>query len=278
MKIEKATLIYFSPTLSTKKILNAIVKGMNIEIKNEINLTIKSNRDKFEYNNKTDLLIIGVPVYGARIPKDLYPYLKAICGNKTPVALVTVFGNVSKGFALNELYTLVSKRGFEVIAMGAFIGRHSFATEKAPLAFDRPNIKDLQTAQNFGENIIQKIRFIDTIEKKDIIHQCISSKIVGNFFNTFHTILPQNSNKTVIKEPIIDYDKCTKCKICVNGCPKQAINTDTLKIEMDLCIGCFRCVRFCPEGARKIVYKGDKFVRAFFNKENIMQKKAEILI
>ena len=109
MKIEKATLIYFSPTLSTKKILNAIVKGMNIEIKNEINLTIKSNRDKFEYNNKTDLLIIGVPVYGARIPKDLYPYLKAICGNNTPVALVTVFGNVSKGFALNELYTLVSK-------------------------------------------------------------------------------------------------------------------------------------------------------------------------
>ena len=278
MKIEKATLIYFSPTLSTKKILNAIIKGMNIETINEINLTTKKNRDKFEYDKKTDLLIIGVPVYGARIPKDLYSCLKAIYGNNTPVILVTVFGNVSKGFALNELYTLVSKRGFKVIAMGAFIGRHSFATEKAPLAFDRPNIKDLQTAQNFGENIIQKIRFIDTIEKKDIIHQCISSKIVGNFFNTFHTILPQNSNKTVIKEPIIDYDKCTKCKICVNGCPKQAINTDTLKIEMDLCIGCFRCVRFCPEGARKIVYKGDKFVRAFFNKENIMQKKAAILI
>ena len=51
-----------------------------------------------------------------------------------------------------------------------------------------------------------------------------------------------------------------------------------MDIEMDLCIGCFRCVRFCPEGARKIVYKGDKFIRAFLNKENIMQKKAEIFI
>lgn len=52
MNIERVTLIYFSPTLSTKKILNAIVKGMNIETINEINLTTKKNRDKFEYNNK----------------------------------------------------------------------------------------------------------------------------------------------------------------------------------------------------------------------------------
>jgi len=278
MNIETVTLIYFSPTLGTKKILNAIVKGMSVKVKNEINLTIKKNRDEFEYNDKTDLLIIGVPVYGARIPKDLYPYIKTIKGHNTPIVLVTVFGNVSKGFALNELHTLVTKRGFKVIAMSAFIGRHSFATLKAPLAFDRPNTEDLLIAEKFGEDILQKLQSITYVGNKDVVSQCFSFVVVGNFFNAFHRILPQNSNKTVIKEPVVDFDKCTKCKICEEGCPKQAINPDTLKIEMALCIGCFRCVRFCPEGAREIVYKGDKFVRAFFNKENTSQKKAEIFI
>lgn len=278
MNIETVTLMYFSPTLSTKKILNAIVKGMTIEVKDEINLTKKDNRDKCKYKDETDLLIIGVPVYGARIPKDLYTYLKTIKGNNTPIVLVTVFGNVSKGYALNELHTLVSKRGFKVMAMGAFIGRHSFATKKAPLAFDRPNNEDLRVAKNFGEDIIQKLHDIDYIRNKNVVNQFISSDIIGNFFNLFGHILPQNSNKIIIKEPVVNFEKCTKCKICVEGCPKQAINTDTLKIEMSLCIGCFRCVRFCPESARNIVYKGDKFVRAFFNKENISQKKAEIFI
>jgi len=278
MDIETVTLMYFSPTLSTKKILYAIVKGMNIKVKNDINLTIKDNREKCGYKVENDLIIIGVPVYGARIPKNLYPYLKAIKGNNTPAVLVTVFGNVSKGFALNELHTLVSKRGFKVIAMGAFIGRHSFATKKAPIAFDRPNNKDLQIANNFGEDIIRKLQLADYIKNDNIVSQCISSDIIGNFFNIFHRVLPQNSNKTIIKEPIVNLDKCTKCKICVEGCPKQAINNDTLKINMSLCIGCFRCVRFCPERAREILYKEDKFIRLFFNKENISQKKAEIFI
>ena len=65
MKIEKATLIYFSPTLSTKKILNAIVKGMNIEIKNEIILEVSG---KFAVANNSENIVYKT----AKLLKDKF--------------------------------------------------------------------------------------------------------------------------------------------------------------------------------------------------------------
>lgn len=54
--------------------------------------------------------------------------------------------------------------------------------------------------------------------------------------------------------PVIKEDKCSKCKLCVEGCPVKAIlwKEEKIKVNYDLCIECFCCHEFCPNYAIKL--------------------------
>lgn len=50
--------------------------------------------------------------------------------------------------------------------------------------------------------------------------------------------------------PIINYEKCIKCKICIEYCPCGVMELqDTLKIDYRYCKGCGICVEECPKKA-----------------------------
>ena len=51
--------------------------------------------------------------------------------------------------------------------------------------------------------------------------------------------------------PIIDPEKCTGCKECVEVCPTQAISIENDKavINKDICEECGECAHTCPEKA-----------------------------
>ena len=68
--------IFFSPTKTTKKTINAIIEGTKLERLDEIDLTLKKNRDKWDGKVKGDLLIIGTPVYASTIPEVYQNVLK----------------------------------------------------------------------------------------------------------------------------------------------------------------------------------------------------------
>lgn len=50
---------------------------------------------------------------------------------------------------------------------------------------------------------------------------------------------------------IVDADKCTGCKSCVEVCPTECIEIKNEKavIDADVCGECGVCVDECPEGA-----------------------------
>ena len=66
--------------------------------------------------------------------------------------------------------------------------------------------------------------------------------------------------KTPESEKILDYDykKCAGCSICVELCPKKALQEGPLQeiakgldappvlIDLDACVFCGMCVNFCP--------------------------------
>jgi MinD superfamily P-loop ATPase len=54
---------------------------------------------------------------------------------------------------------------------------------------------------------------------------------------------------------VIDYSRCTNCRLCVNYCRFDAISiiNDQVSISEIACDGCVLCSRICPENAIKMV-------------------------
>ena len=160
MKIQSVKLVCFSPTGTTKAIVQGIARGMNhqscIEL---VDITKPDARKQQLHTSEDELLIVGVPVYIGRVPALLYEWLHEIKARNTPVVCVVVYGNRVYDNALLELKDLLTKRGCIPIACAAFIGEHSFHSPDLPAASEgRPDIRDLNYAELFGRKIEEKLR------------------------------------------------------------------------------------------------------------------------
>lgn len=248
MLICSATIIYFSPTGTTKKILNAVLEGMGINNISIINLNAMNVRDGMSQKIENDIVLLGVPVYGTGIPPILLPFLNSLKGNNKPIVLITVYGNMSEGITLNEIDAILKNTSFHVVAAGSFIGEHSFSAEEIPIAKNRPNKEDLSIAQEFGKKIIEKMQKIEDIN-------AISLALPQGNIPIMAKILPKNSAKLFAKTPTADMNLCNHCGVCVKLCPMDAIDKDTLEIEENKCLRCFCCVKKCPKKARQIILR-----------------------
>lgn len=271
MTINSATIIYFSPTGTTKKIINSIIEGIGLVINNLIDLTSPKVRNEEAPSVEGDIVLIDVPVYATGVPNMVIPFLTSLKGNNMPVVIVAVYGNMSEGTALNELYSITKKSGFKVAAAGSFIGEHSFSTEETPIAKGRPNYEDLNKAKEFGENIMKKMQTIKA--SKDISLQIPQGKIP-----LIAKVLPKDSAKIFAKIPFADMSICNQCGICVNLCPMGAIDKDTLDIDKDKCIRCFCCVRRCPKKSRKVSYNMKLVVSQVFIIKDKIQKEPKVYL
>ncbi|MGL5085538.1 MAG: EFR1 family ferrodoxin, partial [Clostridium sp.] len=245
MIIDSISTIYFSPTGTTKKIVNSIIKGMGIVKIIDIDLTLPSGRDDKYSLIDGDIVLIGVPVYEEKIPGILYSFLNNLIGNERPVILICVYGNIGDGIVLNELELITKKSGFKVVAAGSFIGEHSFSTDEVPIAKNRPSIDDLDIAEEFGKRIIKKLKNINNLND-------ISLEIPKGKLPLIAKIAPKNSARIFTKIPNVDFSKCSHCNVCVKLCPMGAIESQTLEIDEDRCLRCFCCVKRCTKKARKI--------------------------
>ncbi|KXL51783.1 NAD(P)H-quinone oxidoreductase subunit I, chloroplastic [Anaerotignum neopropionicum] len=248
MIIRSTTKIYFSPTGTTKKVIEAIEEGMGIKHSEVIDLTLPKVRNAAAPIIKTDMVFLGVPVYETGIPKILIPFLKTLKGNGKPIVLVAVYGNISEGTTLNELYSIAQDGNFKVLGAASFIGEHSFSTEETPIAKGRPDNNDLTIAKEFGRNIMCKLQSLVSLHNKTLQLPQGKTPLMAK-------IVPANSAKFFAKTPIADKNKCSHCGICVRLCPTGAIDKDTLSINSTHCLRCFSCVKGCPKKAREITYR-----------------------
>lgn len=227
-------LIYFSPTGTTKKILENINLGEDTK---HTDLTVSNFSGKDREDGTNDLVYIGGPVYAGRLPRLMVSRLKEIKGDGSSAVLVVMYGNRDYDDALLELRDIAVEIGFKPVAAAAFIGEHSFSTEELPIAHKRPDSHDMMKAEEFKKMLNEKLEADGNKNEEKIL------SVSGNF--------PYKSIKSGGGvSPEIDETKCTKCGKCVSVCPTGAINLKNKpETDSNLCIKCNACIKICPTGA-----------------------------
>jgi len=260
MNISSVKLVYFSPTGTTRKILEGIASGTGIEAIEHINMTLPEEAEKTISSFTDELVVIGAPVYAGRLPADAVKRLQHCKGKRTPAILVVVYGNRAYEDALLELVNVSTERGFIPVSGGAFIGEHSFSTQELPIANERPDTQDMEKAAAFGAAVMQKLSDIQTLD--DIS----SLKVPGNFPYKDGPAFPPLS-------PSTREDICTVCGVCADVCPTAAITVnDAVRTDASRCIKCCACIKECPENARVMDDEGLKGIAKWLH-ENFSQRK-----
>ena len=240
--ISKVHALFFSPTLTSKKVVEAIAKGIaeNLNIPfSSTDITTPADRINELAFAPDDLVVFGVPVYIGRVPNLLKGYFATIKGYGATGVPVVVYGNRAYDDALLELKDMMEENGFKCIAGAAFIGEHSFSTT---LGGGRPNGADLEIARGFGKEIADRLPGYDG--KK--------LSVPGNYpYKFFDARDNKNKGIDIRKvQPLTAMDKCTHCGWCATLCPLGSINPLEPSEVPGKCIKCCACVKRCPAGAK----------------------------
>lgn len=227
----KLTQLYFSPTGSTKKVVELLAGVWDAE-KQAIDFSC-TNKDYTTCTFARDeLCFIGVPSFGGRVPAVALSHLQQMRAEGTPAVLVATYGNRDYDDTLLELKNAATQSGFQVIAAIAAVTEHSMMHQ---FGAGRPNTSDQQELLGFAEKIKQ------TIESGVALPEIA---VKGN--------TPYREYGGLPFQPSADKN-CNKCGICAKGCPTGAIPAeDPSDTHKGSCITCMRCVALCPQHARKL--------------------------
>ncbi len=253
------TQVYFSPGNTTQ----AVTEHFTAALSGEIPLTFDLLRDKSDAKvnlSEADLLVVNMPVFAGRIPMTCPAQLGRFTGGNTPAVAMVTYGNREYDDALMELCHILTNNGFKVIAAAAFIARHSiFPT----VAAGRPDDLDCRQIENFAHACLNKLQ---------------QGAPVLDFAKQVKGVLPTGEYGPHRLYPLGD-EKCTRCGICSELCPAQAITpakptqTDTAR-----CFGCTACIWNCPVKSR--AYRGENFIEGgkLFAAANSARKEPEVFL
>jgi ferredoxin len=246
-----ATILFFSATGITKKILDAFAGGLNCEV-SQVDLTLPANRQNVP-SLECDLVVMAVPVHGDRIHRFIYEYLSQLDGEGKPLVALSIYGNIGLGISLAQFAQLARENHFQLIGAGAFIGQHTYASGEIPVAYRRPDQQDLEQAREFGQRIRAKL------DAGNLQSINLPAPGAPMFISKF----PDSGIRFLIKQPSANKSTCKQCGLCAKHCPMAAINATTFRITEKKCIRCYACVRGCPESARRAEFRLKLFGTGF---------------
>jgi ferredoxin/menaquinone-dependent protoporphyrinogen IX oxidase len=240
MNIQNVKLVCFSPTGTTRKVIESMARGMKADNVELIDITRPSIRKTSLQTLDNELLIVAVPVYMGRVPGVLSDWLHAIKARNTPTVCIVVYGNRAYENALLELKDILTERGCQPIAGAAFIGEHSFSSTEFPSSVGRPDSNDLLCAEKFGCEIRNLMKMVPSVSQLGEL-KIPGSKPYGGVTDLWHIDFIAVDNR------------CIQCGICAEVCPVGAINpADSSVIAIDKCTLCCACIKKCPQNARSM--------------------------
>ncbi|MEG0365278.1 MAG: 4Fe-4S binding protein [Coprobacillus sp.] len=230
MKITHIKKLVFSPTGATQKVVD-IIADVWQQPKDEIDLS-NQNLDFSQYCfTGHDLCLIAVPTFGGRVPEVAVQHLKMISALNAPAILIVTYGNRAYDDTLLELKEVLDNQGFLCTSAIAAVCEHSIMRQ---YGLGRPDKLDAMQLTDYAENIRDILGRVSDIEEVGV---------PGNF--------PYREYNGVPLKPKASRN-CTKCGICADKCPVEAIDKDNPnKTDNKKCISCMRCITICPQKSRK---------------------------
>lgn len=233
-------LLTFSPTGTTRRIVEHVAQGLGLPGTASFDLTLPREGTRLAQGAAFDVALIGAPVHAGRLPPLMVERLQPFEGGGRSAVLIVVYGNRAYEDALLELADVAVAAGFRPLAAAAFIGEHSYSTPGLPIAPGRPDAADLAKARAFGKSAALLLRDGTAGQQNAPL------------------VLPGNRPPKELRAPLgvapaVDAALCGACGACGAVCPTGAIGPDGPVADGVLCIQCCACIKACPSGARKTV-------------------------
>lgn len=231
--------VFFSPTHGTRRVMETMTQTMQTELKANrltlLDLTLPGGRignpPRFEPN---DVLVLGMPVYGGRIPKLMREHVAQLKSEGSEAVIVGVYGNRDYDDILLEMKDMLAQNGFVVVAAGAFVGEHSMTPR---LGTGRPDADDMAQLRDFAAKAATRVKVSQNVDTTD------SVAVPGNF--------PYRADMPDMPIVPVTTEACYRCMICAMNCPGGAISMDDpRRTEAAKCIHCCACIKSCPAEAK----------------------------
>lgn len=225
--MKNVSAVYFSPTGGTRKACAALARAMSPKAE-EADLCSLEGEWNF---GPEDVVVVGMPVFGGRIPGFGAEKLRHCHGNGAVAVTAAVYGNRAFEDALIELGDCLEEQGFRVAAAAALLAEHSMVRE---VAAGRPDEKDQEDIRAFAARIGEKL----DREAWEL------PQVPGN--------RPYRGWKQMPVTPLTG-DSCIFCGLCAGECPTGAIPPDAPDTTVqEKCILCMRCISLCPVKTRQL--------------------------
>lgn len=248
-------IVYCSPAGSTRHVAAVIEKEINGLGKTAVTCDIGKERSwepiLEQIRTKATVedrfcLFIGSPVYVYHAVPPVLAFIDALpnvtLGYAVPFA---TWGCVTSGVALWEMARNLNDKGFGILGAAKVLSVHSRLWQsRHPIGRGHPDQSDDNTIKRF-------VRTISTCLTREKV-QTLPLSVLDYQSENHRNMMKQTTVKTAkqgIPPRKIVSGKCTRCGICRETCPADAVTLAPYPVFGTDCFGCFNCVRLCPENA-----------------------------
>jgi flavodoxin/ferredoxin len=237
-------IVYFSQTGNTKKVAEAIARGIKLSGK-EVHLERLQDASA-EWLRDADLIGIGTPVFYYKQPFNVTDFLTGLDGLEGKYAFFFITEGGHQANTLLRMTKILKKKGITSIDTFSCFGYDTFPVYIGKnRQLGHPDARELRSAGEFGASLFVKLELIKR-GRTDLVPKIKKQR---GKYHRLSLFLQKPVLDALFPKKDIDEDRCTRCEKCVKECPVHAITMGNYPMFGHECIYCYYCQRICPEQA-----------------------------